>query len=124
MGETIVLAYLDPGSGPPILTIVVVLVLLYVVPAFLVASYAKRKGHSFGLFLLLGLVTSWIISLIVALVVEHRGVERPVGAVGTAAAAPSTSGRADELQKLSDLRDAGTLSDEEFERAKVRLLNE
>jgi putative oligomerization/nucleic acid binding protein/phospholipase D-like protein len=39
-------------------------------------------------------------------------------------AGPGTSGTADELAKLADLRDSGTLSAEEFDRAKARVLGQ
>jgi hypothetical protein len=39
-------------------------------------------------------------------------------------AGTGTTGTADELAKLADLRDRGTLSTEEFERAKAKLLGE
>lgn len=36
------------------------------------ASIAKRKGHSFGLFLILGILTSFILALIIALLVSDK----------------------------------------------------
>ncbi len=52
---------------------VLVLLLLYVLPSVLVAKYAERKGQSFALFLVLGLLVSWIVSLIVAVVMRDQG---------------------------------------------------
>ena len=54
------------------LALFVLLVLLWAVPSYLIARYAGRKGHSFGGFLLLGLVISPIVSGIVALLVADR----------------------------------------------------
>jgi hypothetical protein len=49
--------------------------------------------------------------------------ERGGGAAGGAQAGGGASGsHADDLQKLADLRDRGVLSDEEFERAKAKVL--
>jgi hypothetical protein len=50
----------------------VVLVVAYVVPAYLVARAAERRGHSFGGFLLGGLVVGWPFSGIVVLVSGRR----------------------------------------------------
>lgn len=45
---------------------------LYIFLAFWPAMVAKRKGHSFVLFFLLGIVTSFIIALIAAAMVSDR----------------------------------------------------
>ncbi len=46
---------------------------LWLIPAWLVARYAEAKGHSFAGFLVAGLLVSWALSLIVALVLQdHR----------------------------------------------------
>jgi hypothetical protein len=47
----------------------VILVVVYVLPAYLIARVAARRGHSFGGFLLGGLVVGWFFSGIVLLVV-------------------------------------------------------
>jgi hypothetical protein len=52
------------------------LVLLYVLPAFVIARAAERRGHSYGGFLLGGLVVGWIFSGIVLLVVVARRPQR------------------------------------------------
>jgi hypothetical protein len=44
------------------------------------------------------------------------------GAAGAHAGGGAAGSHADDLQKLSDLRDRGVLSDEEFERAKAKVL--
>jgi hypothetical protein len=51
---------------------VLVLLVLWVVPAVLIALLARRKGRSFGLFLIASLVFFWPIPLIVALVIPRR----------------------------------------------------
>jgi hypothetical protein len=48
-----------------------VLVLVYVLPAYLIARAAERNGHSFGGFLLGGLVVGWFFSGIVLLVARR-----------------------------------------------------
>jgi hypothetical protein len=44
------------------------------------------------------------------------------GAAGAQAGAGAAGSHADDLQKLADLKDRGVLSDEEFERAKAKVL--
>jgi hypothetical protein len=101
-----VLAYVDPGSGSNVLGIVIFILLLaiYFVPAIVVARYAANKGHSFALFLILGLLVSWLIALIVALIVEDRTKPRRV------VMEQGPDDHLDRLKKLTELRDAGTLS--------------
>jgi uncharacterized membrane protein YedE/YeeE len=109
-----VLAYLDPASGPSAATIVgvgLVIFVIYFAICWWIARYAERKGQSFIGFLLLGVLVSPIISLIVALVIDDRA-PRPGG------------DRLDRLQKLTELREAGSLSPEEFEAEKARILAE
>ncbi len=113
-----VLAYLDPNSGGPdagtIVAVGLVGFVIYFLICWWIARHAESKGHSFIGFLLLGLLISPIISLIVALVIDER--------------APSTAPTAargdhlDQLQTITDLRDSGTLSPEEFEAEKARIL--
>jgi hypothetical protein len=97
-----------------------ILLIFWIAPSFFVARYAERKGHSFVAFLVLGVVASWVISLVVATVVPDRG---DVAAYTTTRPPESTS-HLDDLQKLTDLRIAGTLSDDEFEAEKARILDE
>jgi hypothetical protein len=52
--------------------LVLVLAALWLLPSWLVAAYARRKGYSFALFLLLGLIVSWVLALLVALVLRDR----------------------------------------------------
>ena len=105
------LAYLDPGAGT-FVGVALVGFALYFAICWWIARYAEGKGQSFIGFLLLGVLVSPIISLIVALVIDDR--------------APSRAGsdHLDQLQKLTELREAGTLSPEEFEAEKARILAE
>jgi hypothetical protein len=114
-----VLAYLDTSSGPGAGTIVGVglfIFVIYFLICWWIARYAERKGQSFIAFLLLGVLVSPIISLIVALVIDER-------APATAPAA-GRGDHLDQLQKITDLRNAGTLTPEEFEAEKARILAE
>lgn len=47
-------------------------IFLWVILALWPAYKAKKKGYSFILFLLLALVTSWLISLIVVLLIKDK----------------------------------------------------
>jgi ABC-type microcin C transport system permease subunit YejB len=49
-----------------------VLLLLWLVPALLVAKLAERKGRSFAVYLVASLIIGWIIPLIAALIVRPR----------------------------------------------------
>lgn len=110
-------AYLDSSStiGP---LEVLVIGLLWVGPAILVARYASRKGQSFGVFLIVALVVSWVIALVAALVVEDQRVPRSV------VMASGPTDHLDQLKKLSELRESGTLTPEEFEREKARIMTD
>lgn len=114
------LGYIDPGTGSQIGAAVfaVIAIVVYVVPVVLIARWAARKGSTFGGFVVLGLLTSPIISFIVALVIEDKREPRQV----VVAQGPGRGGHLDELQKITDLRNAGTLSQEEFETEKARIL--
>lgn len=117
-----------------------VLLFIYLLPAWLVARYAARKGQSFGLFLLLGLLVSWIISLIVALVAEDKGTAAqgaapepheqrsapsadlpppsPTGSASTAPESPpvpASSAHLDALERLNALKVSGGI-----DRSRVR----
>jgi 4-amino-4-deoxy-L-arabinose transferase-like glycosyltransferase len=52
------------------------LVIVYVLPAYLIARLAERKGHSFGGFLLGGLVVGWIFSGLVVVFIRPRPARR------------------------------------------------
>ena len=86
------LAYVDPNSGGSAIGLVEIVVIfaLYFAPAFFVARYAANKGHSFGLFLVLGLFFSWLIALLVAVIVEDR--TKPRRVVGSRAPTITSTG--------------------------------
>jgi hypothetical protein len=86
----------------------------------LVAAWARRNGHSFGAYLLIGLLISPAVSLIVLLIVSAIGANRRQPR--SAASASTTASYLDELKTLGELRDSGTLSSEEFELEKARIL--
>ncbi len=98
----------------------VFLLIPWIALSVLVATWAKRQGHSFIAYLLIGLLASPAISLIVLLVVSAitgADVEpRPE------ASASSTGSHLDELKTLSELRNSGTLSTEEFETEKAPIM--
>jgi DNA-directed RNA polymerase subunit RPC12/RpoP len=54
------------------LIIGVLVIALWLVPSWFVAMHAERKGYSFIGFLLLGLLVSWIVSLIAATILDNR----------------------------------------------------
>lgn len=59
-------------------TLIVALIVTFFgwfVPAWLVAMYAEKKGHSFWGFFLLSIFTSWLIALIAALIVKDRNMQ-------------------------------------------------
>lgn len=94
---------------------VLILVIIWFLPAFLVARYAANRGQNLWLFLLLGIVVSWVVSLIVALLSPDKR---------DAAAAQAPSGDLDRLAKLADLHKQGVLSDDEFAAQKAQVLGE
>jgi ABC-type transport system involved in cytochrome bd biosynthesis fused ATPase/permease subunit len=102
-------AYLDSDTAAiPITIVLLVVAAIWIVLSFLVAKFAERKGQNFLGFLLLGLVVSPVIALIAALVIGEK----------------TTSGR-DELERLrtlQELRDGGTLTAEEFETEKAKIM--
>jgi len=53
-------------SDPVHLVLVVALVAFWVVPAMLVARLAQRKGRSFALFMIAGLLIGWLFDAIAA----------------------------------------------------------
>jgi hypothetical protein len=98
--------------------LLLLLVTLWVLPAVLVAINAQDKGHSFGLFLLLGLVASWVLALVVLLLVQDK---RDT----TASPAPASAHQdLDRIGKLAELHKAGALTDDEYEAEKARTLNQ
>lgn len=92
----------------------IVVAAIWIVAAVLVAGYAEGKGHSFGLYLLLGLITSPVVSLIVAMLVPDQTLEE----------VEDVDDDLDRLQRLGELRASGVLSEDEFAAQKSRILAE
>ena len=88
---------------------IIFLLIFWILPSFLVAKYAARKGHSFGVFLFLGLVTSFVVSLVVSLIFTN----------------PSNGDNSDldRIAKLSELNRNGAITDDEFAAQKAQLLD-
>jgi hypothetical protein len=82
----------------------------------MVADFARGRGHSYWAFLLIGLLFSWVLSLIVVLLMSDRSGPQEVVLAG------GQGDHLDQLQKLTELRDSGTLSADEFEAEKARIL--
>jgi hypothetical protein len=53
--------------------VVLVVVVLWLLPSFLVGRLAAGKGRSFAAYFIVSLIIGWLIPLIVALVVRPRG---------------------------------------------------
>jgi hypothetical protein len=62
-----ILGYLDPGTGS-IMVQSILAILIWILPALLVAKYAQNKGKSFALYFLIGFFLSFVIALLVLLV--------------------------------------------------------
>jgi len=93
-----------------------IIIFVWIAPAVLIAKYAESKGQSFAAFLLIGLLVSWVVSAIAALLVTDRRVPQPVVVTGT------PPDPLEQLKTLTELREAGTLTDQEFEAEKARIL--
>lgn len=101
------------GIGPFELVIILI---IWVLPCVLIAKWAERKGHSFGIFLVLGLLISPFVSLIVAAVVSDKRQPQQV------TMAPGPSDHLDRLQQITELRDKGTLSEAEYQDERERIM--
>ena len=64
------LAYTDTGTGSQLA--LVVFVAFWLLPSFLIARWAAKKGHSFTLILILGVLLSPVISLVVTVWLSDR----------------------------------------------------
>jgi hypothetical protein len=49
----------------------------WVVPSWLVATYAEKKNYSFWGFFILSILIGWIIALLAALILKDRGTQAP-----------------------------------------------
>jgi Short C-terminal domain len=102
-------------ANPLHLVFLVIFGAFWLVPSWLIAMRAERKGYSFWGFLLVGLFASWILELIIVLILDdRRGSELR--------AAPTDE--IDQLERLASLHERGALSQEEFEARKTRLLSQ
>ena len=90
------------------------MILLYLVPIGFVANYAQKKGRNWYVFALLGLILSWVIALVVALLVEDK----------RSRATPPADDRVRRLTDLAALRESGALTESEFQAEKARILQE
>jgi hypothetical protein len=90
-------------------------VLIWILPATLVALHAETKGYSFWGFLLLGCFSSWILSLIIVLNLNDRRKSIPTKPI-------EPKDELDQLERLGDLHERGVLTREEFETRKAIIL--
>lgn len=94
---------------------------LWVLPSYWVALYAQNtKGQNFAVFFLLGLITSFAIALIVALIVP--GSERRPTPMGALRELDADAHPFDRLEQLSAMHDRGVITDDEYVEQKARLL--
>ena len=118
------IAYIDPGSddglGLPVFLGVFVAVALWITLSFFVARYAEGKGQSFAGFLLLGILISPVLAAVGALLVGDR--QSPGQGPTSPAPAGAAPDHLDRLKKLTELRDSGTLSPDEFDAEKAKIL--
>jgi len=64
-----------PNIGP--IELAILIVPLWILPAYLVAKYAERKGQSFAAFMFIGLIVGWFITGIGALLIRDPRTPRP-----------------------------------------------
>ncbi len=57
-----------PNVGP--LERLILIVPLWILPSYLVAKDAERKGQSFAIFMFIGLIVGWFITGIAALIIR------------------------------------------------------
>src|SRR5689334_17371390 len=98
------------NDGLGTIMILVALVGFWVLTAFVIAGYARDRGHSWGGFLALGLVVSPVLSGILALALGDRREQQ-------------RRGELDDLVKLAQLKDSGVLTPAEFDAEKNRILS-
>lgn len=92
---------------------------IYLTLCALVGDYAAKKGQSWGLFTLLAVIISPVLTLIVALIVEDKS----QGSSDRDAPEPESSNDdLERLKKLGELHTSGVLTDEEFAAEKARVL--
>lgn len=111
-----------PSIGPFELFFLFFALAFWIVPSYLVAKYAERKGQNFLLFLLLGLATSFVVSWIIALLVSQNQGAGQTGGLTFTTASQQPRSTVDELERLGQLHRSGVLTDGEFEAQKARVL--
>ena len=84
-----ILGYLDPGSGS-IMVQSVFAILIWILPAVLVAKYAQNNGKSFALYFLIGFFLSFVIALLVLLVALSGDSKDQAGPAASAATTERT----------------------------------
>jgi hypothetical protein len=95
--------------GPAELIVIGLLCLVWILPSYFVARYAEQqKGQNFTLFFLVGLITSFLITLLVAMVLPAKNAK--------------SSDSLDRLERLAELRNSGALTEEEFAAQKAAIL--
>lgn len=95
----------------------IVLVATWLALCVLVGKYAAKKGRSWGLFTLIAVITSPVLALIIALLVEDKS-----DSAQERLAVQGSSDDLDRLKQLGELRTSGVLTDEEFAIEKARVL--
>lgn len=93
---------------------VIVMLLVGVIFGIICGRIAQRKGYAYWSYFALGFLLS-VIGLVVVLVMQDKSGGPPDGSGGTSGA--------DELLKYKQLLDAGAISEEDYRRAKDRILN-
>lgn len=61
-----------PNVGPMEFVLLSLMLAIVVVPIVLVGLYADRKGYSYALFAFLGILITWPVALLLAVVLPRR----------------------------------------------------
>lgn len=96
--------------------LIVIWLALCLIPAYI----ASQKGRSGAGYFLLGVVLSPLIALIVVVLVSNQSAA--VGAQAAAGTPVAAASAVDALTKLVALRDAGEVTDAEFQRQRAILM--
>jgi hypothetical protein len=65
------------GNALIVGVVVIVVVLVWLVPAWFVAMHAEKKGYSFWGFLVIALFVSWLLALAASLLLNDRAARGP-----------------------------------------------
>lgn len=109
------------GSVLPILILVILGLAIIFVLAYIPANIARKKGYGFIGFYILGLFF-FLIALIVSLCLSDKKqqLDEMKKVIHSEKSSPSV---ADELKKYSELLEQGTISQEEFDNVKKKLIS-